>query len=271
MELMLNGQRAYAYTGGKSFDATLPTLVFVHGAQNDHSVWGLQSRYFAHHGFSVLAVDLPGHGRSDGEALRSVEAMADWVTALMDTVGVQRAVLAGHSMGSLVALEAAVRRPERVAGVALIGTAYPMKVSPALLETSRTREALAIEMVTQWSHASISPKPSAPGPGFYVPGMTRRLMQQVAQRTQQPVFFNDFSACNNYASGEQAAAALTCPALFLLGRRDMMTPPKAAAGLIARTPDAQVVTLDAAGHALMAEQPDQVLDTLLLFASTAVK
>jgi len=158
-----------------------------------------------------------------------------------------------------------------VAAIALVGTAYPMKVSPALLETARDREALAIDMVTQWSHSSIAQKPSAPGPGFYVPGMNRHLMQQISQRNPEQVFFTDFSACNNYANGEQAAAALSCPALFLLGRKDVMTPPKAAASLAARLPQARTVTLDACGHALMAEQPDQVLDTLFRFASDAVK
>ncbi|HYD82169.1 MAG TPA: alpha/beta fold hydrolase, partial [Paucimonas sp.] len=66
MLLNVQGHEAYCYTGGKKFDATLPTVAFVHGAQHDHSVWILQSRYFAHHGFNVLAVDLPGHGRSKG-------------------------------------------------------------------------------------------------------------------------------------------------------------------------------------------------------------
>ncbi len=159
MNLELNGQHAYAYTGGKAFDPALPTAVFIHGAQNDHSVWGLQSRYFAHHGFSVLAVDLPGHGRSGGAALDKVEHMADWLTALMDAVAVRKAVLIGHSMGSLIALEAAVRKPAAVAGVALVGTAYPMKVSPALLDTARDHEPVAIEMVNQWSHSSIAQKP----------------------------------------------------------------------------------------------------------------
>ncbi len=271
MEIELNGQRAYAYTGGKRFDPALPTAVFIHGAQNDHSVWGLQSRYFAHHDFSVLAVDLPGHGRSAGPALDSVEAMADWINRLLDAGGVQQAVLVGHSMGSLIALEASARQPARKAGIALVGTAYPMKVSQALLETARDREPVAIEMVTQWSHSSIAQKPSAPAPGFYVPGMGRRLMQQVSQRNPEQVFFTDFSACNNYANGEQAAGSLACPALFLLGSKDVMTPPRAAASLAAGMPDARVVTLEACGHALMAEQPDQVLDTLFRFASDVLK
>ncbi len=271
MEFDILGRRAYAYTGGKRFDAALPVAVFIHGAQNDHSVWGLQSRYFAHHGFAVLAVDLPGHGRSAGPALASVEQMADWLNAVLDAAGTGKAVLVGHSMGSLIALEAAARRPERVAGIALVGTAYPMKVSPALLETAREREPVAIEMVNQWSHSSIAQKPSAPGPGFYVPGGSRRLMQRIAQRNPEQVFFTDFSACNDYANGEQAAAALACPALFLLGRRDVMTPPRAAATLASAMQRAQVVTLEGSGHALMAEQPDQVLETLFRFASEAAK
>ena len=91
--------------------------MFVHGAAHDHSVWAWQSRYFAHHGFNVLAVDLPGHGRSAGEAQSSVEAIADWIAALLDAVGVKRAALVGHSLGSLAVLEAAARYPVRVARI----------------------------------------------------------------------------------------------------------------------------------------------------------
>ncbi len=271
MELDINGQRAYAYTGGKPFDPALPTAVFIHGAQNDHSVWILQTRYFAHHGLSVLAVDLPGHGRSGGEPLASVEAMADWLNALLDRAGVTTAILIGHSMGSLIALEAASRSPSRVKGVALVGTAYPMKVSAALLETSRAREQVAIDWVNIWSHSTIAQKPSAPGPGFWVHGGNQRLMQRIAARNPAKVFFTDFSACNDYANGEQAAASLACAALFLLGRKDVMTPARAAASLSSKMKNASTVTLPASGHALMAEQPDQVLDALFAFASAALK
>ncbi len=277
MQLGIQGHGAYAYTGGKAFDASLPTAVFIHGAQNDHSVWALQTRYFAHHGFSVLAVDLPGHGRSDGPALTSVEAMADWLNALLDAAGVTKAILIGHSMGSLIALEAAARdssqQRTRIAGVALVGTAYPMKVSTALLDAAREREPAAIDMVNIWSHSSIAQKPSAPGPGFYVPGGSRRLMQRISQRNPAQVFFTDFSACNAYANGEQAAATLAkaaCAALFLLGQKDVMTPARAAASLQAQLPHAQVVKLADCGHALMAEQPDLVLDALFRFANAAL-
>ena len=271
MLIDLTPHPAYAYTGGKTFDPRLPTAVFIHGAQNDHSVWALQTRYFAHHGFSVLAVDLPGHGRSKGEPLVSVEAMADWLTSVLTAAGVQKAVLIGHSMGSLIALETALRAKDKVCGVALVGTAYPMKVSPQLLEASEQREPSAIDMVTIWSHAGIAQKPSAPGPGFYVPYGARRLMQHIARSNPAKVFFTDFSACNAYANGETAAAALHCPALMLLGRKDMMTPPKATAALKSALPAVKVVQVDGSGHALMAEQPDQVLDALFAFAADTAK
>ena len=271
MEFGIHGKQAYAYTGGKAFDAALPTAVFIHGAQNDHSVWILQTRYFAHHGYSVLAVDLPGHGRSHGEPLDTIEAMADWLNALLDQARVTSAIMIGHSMGSLIALEAASRSPTRVKGVALVGTAYPMKVSPALLATSRDHEQQAIDMVNLWSHSTLAQKPSAPGPGFWVHGGNQRLMQRIAQRNPAKVFFTDFSACKDYSNGEQAAEALQCPALFLLGRKDVMTPAKATTTLSSKMQDARTVILQNCGHALMAEQPDQVLEQLFAFASGALK
>jgi pimeloyl-ACP methyl ester carboxylesterase len=265
MLLNVGSHETYCYTGGKPFDPTLPTVAFIHGAQNDHSVWILQTRYFAHHGYSVLAVDLPGHGRSKGAALTSVEAMADWVLKVLDAAGVQQASLVGHSMGSLIALETQARAPARVAKLALVGTAYPMKVSDALLNAALHDEQAAIDMVNIWSHSSIAQKPSFPGPGFYVTGGGRRLMQHISRHSSEKVFHIDFSACNAYANGETAARAATCPTLFLLGQRDVMTPPKATATLTKAMPHARVVQLEQCGHALMAEQPDAVLDNLHRF------
>lgn len=267
MLLNVQGHNAYCYTGGKPFNPQLPTAVFIHGAQNDHSVWILQTRYFAHHGYNVLAVDLPGHARSKGAPLTSVEAMADWLLALLDAAGVQQAALIGHSMGSLIALEAAFRAPARISKLALVGTAYPMKVSDALLDASLNDEQAAIDMVNIWSHTSIAHKPSCPGPGFYVMGGSQRLMQRIAAQNPAQVFHTDFSACNAYANGEAAARSLGCPTLLLLGKRDMMTPPKATATLAKAIPHCQVAQIDNCGHDLMAEQPDAVLEALFTFVN----
>lgn len=265
MLLTVHDHPAYCYTGGKPFDPLLPTVVFIHGAQNDHTVWALQSRYFAHHGHGVLAVDLPGHGRSKGAALTTVEAMAAWLLALLDAAGVDKALLVGHSMGSLIALEASCQDPARVRALALLGTTYPMKVSDALLATARDDEPRAIDMVNAWSHSSIAHKPSAPAPGFYVMNGSRRLMQRMSAINPDQLFFTDFSACNHYANGEVAAASVTCPTLFVFGAKDIMTPPRSTKLLTASIVHGHVVTVDA-GHQLMAEAPDAVLDALMAFA-----
>jgi pimeloyl-ACP methyl ester carboxylesterase len=263
--LDIQGKAAYCYSGGKQFDRLLPAVVFIHGAQNDHSVWGLQSRWFAHHGHGVLAVDLPGHGRTAGPALDSVEAMADWLLAVLEAAGVRKALLVGHSMGSLIALEAAHRAPAKVRALAMLGTTYPMKVSDALLATARDDEGTAIDMVNIWSHSTIAHKPSSPGPGFSVMGGARRLMQRMSAINPDQLFYNDFSACNAYANGEAAAQGVRCPVLFIFGAKDMMTPARSTKLLTSAIAHGKVVQVDA-GHSLMSEQPDAVLDALDAFA-----
>lgn len=261
MILDVAGRKAYAYTGGKTFDPSLPTVVFVHGGQHDHSVWILQSRYLAHHGYGVLALDLPGHGRSAGPALTDIESMAQWVLAAAEAAGAQCVSIVGHSMGSLIAIEATGQAPSRVASVALLGCAFPMKVSDALLAATRDDEPRAFDMINEWSHSGITHRPGNPAPGFSVYVENLRLMQRQAPG----VLARDFAACNAYTRGDERAQAMTCPALFVSGDRDVMTPAKAARGLIGKIRSSQVTMITGCGHAMMAERPDAVLDALRRF------
>ena len=261
MELRVANNAAYVYTGGKTFDAKLPAVVFIHGGEQDHCVWVLQSRYLAHHGYAVLAVDLPGHGRSGGAPLASIEDMAGWIVALLDAAKLDAASLVGHSMGSLAALECAARHPERASRVALLGTAFPMRVSPDLLQATKDRESDARGMINIWSHSACAHYPGNPGPGSWVIGGNLRLMQ----RQKPGVLHADFAACDGYKTGFERAAQVKCPALFLLGARDAMAPERAGRDLARAVPNSTVVTLASAGHNLMGEKPDEVLDALLEF------
>jgi pimeloyl-ACP methyl ester carboxylesterase len=261
MKLTVQGREAYAYTGGKPFDASLPTIAFVHGALNDHSVWTLLARWAAHHGFGVLALDLPGHMRSEGPALPSVEVMADWLLAVLDAAGVQRAVFAGHSLGSLVALEAAARAPDRATRLLMFGTAVPMPVTQALLDASRNESHKAIDMVITYSFSTLAAKPSYPGPGVWLRGSARGLMRQVlAHGGDALLFHTDFAACNDYAVGLAAAERVRCASHLILGAADQMTPPRNARDVAAAL-KATVHSVPA-GHFLMQEQPDAVLHAM---------
>ena len=260
MKLQVQGRGAYAYTGGKTWREDGPCVVFIHGALNDHSVWTLLARWYAHHGYRVLAVDQPGHGRSEGPPLASVEALADWVLALLDAANVPSAHLVGHSMGSLIALEAASRAPERAAGLVMVGTAYPMKVSDTLLATARDDPARAIAMVNAFSHSSLASKPSYPGPGAWLRGGSSALMHRIQNDAAGNLFEHDFRVCDAYAGGIEAAARITCSAHLIVGTRDVMTPAKATKELA--TVLHATVSRIVSGHALMQEAPDAVLNSV---------
>ncbi|MBU3738904.1 MAG: alpha/beta hydrolase [Rhodoferax sp.] len=262
MYINVHGSPQYAYTGGRPYDASRPTIVFIHGVLNDHSVWILQSRYLAHHGWNVLALDLPGHCRSGGEPPGSVEQAAQGVLALLDALGLQRAVLAGHSFGSLVALEAAGQAPERVPQLVLVGTAAPMRVSDALLQASQDEPMRALEMVNQFSRSTLAPPPSALGPGTWVYGASMALGRRVlASNPRVNLFHTGFLACDRYRGAEAAMERVSCPVLFLLGSQDQMTPPRAAQPLVQRARQGQVVLLPG-GHHQMTETPEPLLAAL---------
>jgi len=262
METAVAGRKAFAYTAGQVLDPVRPTIVFVHGAGLDHSWWGLQSRYFGYHGRNVLAVDLPGHGRSEGPPLASIGAMADWVMALMDAAKVEKAAIVGHSMGALVALECAARHPARVQGIALIGVAYPMKVAEVFLAAAKANDPSAYDMETIWGHAPQVPLAGNPSPGMWMYGDTLARLSRLAPG----VLHTDLAACNSYAKGLDSAARVACPALFVLGARDAMTPSKAGQALAGAVPGACTTLIASSGHSLMAEAPDATLDTLVLWA-----
>jgi pimeloyl-ACP methyl ester carboxylesterase len=272
MELTVNGATSYCYTGGKPFDAAKPTVVFIHGVVNDHSVWILQSRYLANHGWNVLAVDLPGHCRSSGEAPSSVEEAAIFIGALLDAAGVQKAALVGHSWGSLIALETASRLKDRVTHLVLVGTAFRMKVSPVLIEASLNEPEKALTMINVFSRSTLAAPPSALGPGTWVYGLGMALGRRVlASNTKVNVFHRGFKACDSYANGEAAIAQVTCPVLFLLGAQDQMTLPKAAQTLIAKArasgKTVQIVNLPV-GHHQMTEAPEETLSAIRDFLQT---
>ena len=262
MQLVVNGTKAHAATGGRDFDATLPLVLFVHGAALDHTVWALLARWFAHRGFAVLAPDLPGHGRSDGEPLATIGAMADWTAALIDAARARRAALIGHSMGSLVALETAARHSGQVTAIGLIGAAAAIPVSRDLLAAAEADDHAAIDMLRIWGYGFRAGIGGSLAPGLWMLGGAERLLE----RARPGVLFTDLRACNDYRDGLAAAATVAVPATLVLGERDLMTPAKAGLELAAALPNARVITLKGAGHMLMSERPDEVLAAVREFS-----
>lgn len=257
MKLSLDGRTVFAATGGQPVDPARPLVLLVHGAGMDSSVWALHSRWFAHHGASVLAVDLPGHGRSDGPPLGSIAAIADWLARLIPTAGFVRAVVIGHSMGALAALEIAARHPDRVAALGLIGAAPAMPVHPDLLAAAEANDHTAIDMVALWGLGAHAAMGGSRAPGLWLLGEAERLLERAAPG----LLHADLAACNAYRN-DAAAGLVRCPTVLVLGERDLMTPARAGLALAQGIKGARPVVIPGAGHLLMAEQPDAVLDAL---------
>ncbi len=248
----------YVYRGGRPAQPAAPALVMVHGAGMDHTVWTPLARYHARRGYNVLAVDLPGRGRSTGKSLLSIDSMADWLAELLKAETAQRPFLMGHSMGSLVALELAARLGDDCCGLALFGSAAPMLVGPPLLDAAQRNEQAAIDMVCLFGHDVKAQLGANPVSGIHVLNTAVRLMQQ----TPPDVLFNDLSACNNWQDPLQRAAQVRCPSTLILGAKDKMTPPKAAAALATELKNSETIVIDS-GHMMMAESPEATHQALI--------
>ena len=259
LHLVVDGAAAFVYTGARDFDPDRDSVVFIHGAAMDHTVWVLPARYFARHDRNVLAVDLPGHGRSAGPALPSIGDMADWVVRVLDAAGVERAAVVGHSMGSLVAFDIARRHRARVSSLTLVGSAVPMAVSDALLGAARADSHDAVDMLTWWGYSRAAWLGGNATPGMWMTGGTMRLLERAAPG----VLHNDLAACNGYRIDAGTEGPIDVPALLILGERDMMTPPRNSTLLTTILTRARTCVLPGSGHSLMMERPEELLDALV--------
>lgn len=261
MELIINKRKVFIATGGKEFDVNKPALIMLHGAGMDHTVWSMQARYFAHHGFSVLNPDLPGHGRSDGLPPASIPEYANWVLGLISELGGHEIHLIGHSMGSLIALASSASLGEKVVKQALLGVLPHIQVHPNLLGAAQKNEHSAYETVVGWGVGSKAQIGGNKAPGAWVSGTSMRLLEA----SKPGVLGNDLNACNNWEEGLEACSNVLCPTLLLLGSNDKMTPPKGTKIMSETLRESTTITLPDAGHMMMVEQPEQTLDALISF------
>ena len=252
----LDGRKVFAATGGQPVRSDRPVAVFLHGAGMDHSVWTLPARYVAHHGGTALALNLPGHGRSDGPALGSIAALAAWVWRVLDAQQINRAFFVGHSMGALISLEAARAKPERVAGLMLVGFAPRMPVHPDLLDAAKRNDPKAAELIASWGFGPAGQMGGNQTPGLAMLPLGLRLIQRAPADTLHA----DLAACDAYRDAE--SLAIEVPVLLLQGTADRMTPAKEAKAFAEKLPNTDIRMLDGIGHMVMAEAPDDVTAAL---------
>jgi len=255
----VNGEKTFYSNGNGTIKAGQPAVVFLHGAGMDHSVWVMPARYFARHGYNVYALDFPGHGRSSGTPGHSIAALSDWLAQALAVLGVEHSAIAGHSMGSLVAIDFAARYAATVRSLALLGTSLPMAVSEPLLNAARDNHHDAIDMSNTWSHSSFGLMGGNKNPGNVMAMCGQRLLEMAPEN----VLFTDLNACNEFNNGAEQAAQITAPTLAIVGDQDKMTAPLRALDVAASIANSRVLRLNPCGHSMLSEQPNAVLDGLM--------
>jgi pimeloyl-ACP methyl ester carboxylesterase len=258
--VQVDGVDAHAATGGVELAVSDgPVVLLIHGAGMDATVWQLQTRYLAHRGLRAVAVDLPAHGRSDGEPLTSVADMADWVVRFTRAAAFGPVHVVGHSMGTFIALELASRHAAIVASITLCATATGMPVHPELLEAAEHDLPRAAALMAAWGHARPAHTGTNPTPGLWMIGGAMALVEN----GRPGVLATDFRACTAYDRAVAAAADVICPATVVIGLGDKMTPPKSGRDLAAALPTAKVIELSDTGHQMMTEHPEAVKRAIL--------
>jgi len=252
MYFEVNGKRVFATTGGKPFDSSKPSVIFLHGSGLDHTFWGPHARFFAFRHYAVLAPDLPGHSHSEGPPLTSIESMADWLNDVVETLDIKNISIVAHSQGCLVALEFTSRYPDRIRSVSFIASGLRTPVNPALIEAAENHPEDAVEMMISWSFGAAGHLRQGPIPEYSTQAGARKVIRD----NIPAALATDLKACDKYRNGQQAATKITVPTQVILGGKDRMAPRKAGLELARHlnAPDVQII--EQSGHMLPLEVPD---------------
>ncbi|MBI3173042.1 MAG: alpha/beta hydrolase [Chloroflexi bacterium] len=229
-----------------------PPVILIHGAGGTHLNWPPQIRRLD--GQPILAVDLPGHGKSDGVSRQVISEYAADILTFMDMLKMRTAILVGHSMGSAIALSIAIQSPKRVLGLGLLGSGARLSVSPSLLQSAADPATFlsAVQRVTEYSYSQqADPR-------------LKELGEKRMAETRPPVLYGDFLACDGFDASADLPH-IHAPTLLLVGEQDRMTPPRLSRALNEQIPRSRLVTLPDTGHMLMLEQPDLVAAHLAEF------
>ena len=261
MYTVVQNKKAFYTSSGREIDLKQPTIIFVHGSGLTHVTWVLQTRYFSFHGYNTIAVDLPGHGYSDGPPLKTIEEMADWVSELIDVLGIKKASYIGHSQGCLIGLEFAYRYPEKLNLIALINGSLSMKMNLELLTLAQNKDQKAVDLMMDWVHGPLGQIGGHPVPGLSHIGMGNQLVKSNNNGTLGA----DFGACDQYTNGNKAAQSIQTPTICIVGNHDRMTPKKVGLELSKSINKSELYIIQDSGHMSILETASETLTLLKNF------
>jgi pimeloyl-ACP methyl ester carboxylesterase len=216
----------------------------LHGSGLTHIVWSLHEQFLASKGYSILSVDLPGHGSSEGPSIKSIEEIADWIQKLMKSLKINEISFVGHSQGCLVGLEFAHRFSKLIKSLSLIGGSYELPVNPSLISYADGGDMKSVELMMKWGYEGVK-KFIGGNPVQKIINSPRQVQEGLAV---------DLRACNDYKNGLKATANINCPTLCILGDKDKMVPLEKGKKMAESIKNSQLEILKECGHMIIFEK-----------------
>ena len=234
----------FVSTNGMDIDKNKPSILLMHGSGLTHIVWSLHEQFYSSQGFNVLSVDIPGHGNSEGPALKSIEEISDWIKVLMTKIDIKKIIFIGHSQGGLVGIDFASRYPELINKIILVSASYKMPVNQDLIDLAEAGDEKSILLMMKWGYE---------GSKAFIGGNPVKKIINSARDIRE-ILAVDLNACNNYKNGENAIKKINSPTLCIFGDLDKMVPVKVGLKMTEQIKDSETKIISDCGHMIIFEK-----------------
>ena len=255
MIITIQNKSIHASDAGQGIKNSKDTIVFLHGSGLSHIVWSLTEQFFSNKNYNVLSIDLPGHGNSDGPCLDSIEKIADWLEKVFEKLNLENIILVGHSQGCLEALEYSYKYKDRLKKIVFVGGSYRMPVNKDLIDLASNGDSDAVKLMMKWGYE---------GSKKFIGGNPVEKIIQ-SPRDISEILAVDLIACNNYQNGSDAAKAINCPAMFIIGELDKMANLESGKKFANLVKNSTTHIISGSGHMIMIEKAFEMREKILEF------
>ena len=255
MNLQIENKQVFFTDTGESFDKSKHSIILLHGSGQSHVVWSLTAQYLSDQDYNVFALDFPGHGNSDGDSLKTIEEMAEWLDKVIKKIGIQNLTLVGHSQGCLVALEYANKFPKKIKNIVFVAGSYKIPVNKSLIDLASSGDMESLNLMMKWGY------------GHSKQFIGGNPLQKILNSSREviEVLSVDLKACNNYKNGINAVKKIKCRTFFIFGESDKMIKlenGKEFSGLISGS---EIHVIKDCGHMIILEKAFEMREKIVEF------
>ena len=255
MIIQIENKNVHVSDVGKGIDKNKHTIVLLHGSGLSHIVWSLTEQYLSNKDYNVLSLDLPGHGKSEGKCLSSIEKISDWIEKVFDALNISEVTIIGHSQGCLEALEYNFKYPKKVKNLIFVSGSYKMPVNQDLLDLAEAGDEKAVKLMMKWGYEN-SKKFIGGNPVEKIINSPKDIREILAI---------DLIACNNYKNGLEAVKNINCPTLCIFGEMDKMINLEKGKKFASLITNSQTQIIKNCGHMIMFEKAFEMREKISEF------